>query len=235
VWRSFLDHPDLSPIESISPQSDWGLDESELTLLRRVVGGIHRQSSQHFWRAELDAAPFILKWLKHGYSLEFPEGPPPPSKLPNNASARSQENREFISAALHDLEAAGAISRVDYKPHLVLPLQVAEPRGKKRIIVDASRQLNDFLPDGKVKLDHLQKVVPNIPQGAWLSSLDLKSGYYHVRMRATDRKFLGVKWENRYFVWNVTFLGLRPLVRDFTKLMKPLMAYLSRRGLHIYV
>jgi len=219
------------PLESRPPELEGG----DLELLRQVVGGIHRHDVRHFWRAELEASPYVLRWLKEGYRLEFPRGPPPSSVLPNNASARLPANKEFISQALHELETVGAIVRVTERPYLVLPLQVAEPKpGKRRIIVDASRQLNDWLEDGKVKLDHLHKVAPNIPSDAWLTTTDLKSGYYHVRVRPEDRRYLGVEWNGVYYVWTVTFLGLRPLVRDFTKILKPIMAYLGRAGVQAY-
>jgi len=149
--------------EEDSDDSDF-LSGSDGALLRKAVAGIHSEEAQAFWRDVLGAPPYILAWLRGGYPLTFPKGPPPPSQLPNNASAVAPHNRAFVSEALAQLLAAGAISRVEEgadRPYLVLPLQVAvQSSGKKRIIVDASRQLNRFLQDGKVKLDHLCKVAP---------------------------------------------------------------------------
>jgi len=205
-------------------------------LLRRAVAGIHGTQQLRFWRDVLGAPPYILDWILHGYPLIFPHGPPPPSALPNNASARAPANRRFVTDALQELLAAGALTEVSARPHLVLPLQVAtQASGKRRIIVDASRQLNNFLPDGRVKLDHLCKVAPCLDRGAWLTTTDLKSGYYHLRVRSCDRKYLGIEWQGQFFVWNVTFLGLRPLVRDFTKLLRPVMAHLGSHGLTAFI
>jgi len=86
-----------------------------------------------------------------------------------------------------------------------------------------------------VKLDHLFKVAPLIPRHAWLSTFDLKSGYYHLRVRDQDKDYLGIEWKGQFYRWNVAFLGLRPLVRDFTSLLRPVMAYLAEMGITAYI
>ena len=50
----------------------------------------------------------------------------------------------------------GVIERVSDKPYIVLPLSVVISR-KPRLVVDASRDLNPFVLDRKVKLTTLQK------------------------------------------------------------------------------
>jgi len=160
--------------------------------LKQVIGNVCKQELEDFWRTTLEAPEFILKWLREGYSLNFFQDTPPKSFLPNNGSALKKEHEQFVDGAVGELEQAGAIYEVQQKPHVVLLLQVVFSGGKKRIIVDASRQVNQFLKDGKVRLDHLFKVAPCIDKNSFLTTFDLKSGYYHLRVRESDQKFLGV-------------------------------------------
>jgi len=71
-------------------------------------------------------------------------------------------------------------------------------------------------------------------------TLDLKSSYYHWRVRPEDRQYLGIAWTGRdgvrrFFIWTVTFLGLSTLVRDFTKVLRPVIAHIRRAGVHASV
>jgi len=231
VW----DELELAPLSDDGSVGETWSPQGSGPSLSDVIAGIHRPKAREYWRHVLRASPYVLRWIDEGYPLSFTCGIPARSRLPNNGSAKLPENVSFVSEALQELEQAGAIEKVQKRPHTVLPLQVAWSKGKRRIIVDASRQLNDFLPDGKVRLDHLFKVAPLIPAGAWLTTLDLKSGYYHLRIRDDHRDFLGVEWQGQFYRWKVAFLGLRPLVRDFTSLLKPVMAHLAALGITAYV
>jgi len=231
----FLDELELAPLsDDLSDEETWSSLPGG-SVLSDVIAGIHRPEARAFWRHVLQASPYILRWIDEGYPLTFDKGVPSRSRLPNNGSAKLKENLAFVTQALCELEEAGAIEKVQKRPHTVLPLQVAWSKGKRRIIVDASRQLNDYLPDGKVRLDHLFKIAPLIPEGAWLTTLDLKSGYYHLKIHENHKDFLGIEWQGQFYRWRVAFLGLRPLVRDFTSLLKPVMAHLATLGITAYV
>ena len=77
----------------------------------------------------------------------------------------------------------------------------------------------------KVKLDHLQKVLPQISSDAWFSTLVLSRGYYHLRVNEEQKELLGFEWEfqdgeHAFFEWEVAFLGISDLVYFFTKVVK---------------
>ena len=79
---------------------------------------------------------------------------------------------------IRSLEASGAIKEVRKKPRILNPLQVSHPEGRRKgLIMDASRGINKFVRERKVKLDHLQKVLPQIEKDVWFSTLDLSRGY----------------------------------------------------------
>jgi len=223
-------------LEGADPTDFFCQPDEARDLAAQVIGRINQPEFFPFWRDVIRAPPHVLRWIKEGYNLDFKFGPPPPSAERNNASARDPAHFDFICDELRDLQASGAIVEVSHRPYIVLPIQVAVQRAKKRLIVDASRAINPWLTDGHVKLPTLPRVAPNVPHGAWLCTLDLKSGYYHWRVRPADRRFLGIAWSGRdgvlrYFQWTVTFLGLSTLVRDFTKVLRPLIAHVRRLGI----
>jgi hypothetical protein len=140
-----------------------------------------------------------------------------------------------LKATLDDLVKANAIAKVDSKPWCVLPLQLVHRVGKEpRMVINGSFQINPYLRERQVKLTTLREFNQGVSAGDMWSSLDLKSGYYHVGIHPDFRSLFGVKWVEdgvtQYYVWLVAFLGIADLVRTFTKLFKPVLGYLHCRG-----
>ena len=85
------------------------------------------------------------------------------------------KEREFMRVELLRLEALGCITRVVEQPFVVLPLSVVFSR-KLRLVVDASRGLNPFLEDRRVKLEDLEMAEDVLRRGDFQSKSDLDSG-----------------------------------------------------------
>ena len=104
-----------------------------------------------FWRDELKADNFILSTISEGY--KFPLiSEPPPNYCANNKSMLKES--DFAYSELLRLEILGCIERVNERPYLCLPLSVVFSK-KPRLVVDASRHLNLYIVDRKVKLEGL--------------------------------------------------------------------------------
>ena len=80
-----------------------------------------------------------------------------------------------MKAELIRLEQLGCIERVPERPFIVLPLSVVFSK-KLRLVVDASRGLNPFLMDRKVKLETLDRAEQVVKEGDWQTKQDLDSG-----------------------------------------------------------
>ena len=171
-----------------------------------VAGHIAKPCYFDFWKTKLNAPEDVLESLIHGYKIPLFRQPPE-CELPHNASARDPENAAFLDKDIRNLLAIKAIYKVKKKPWLVLPLQVSHPFGRrKRIIVDASRSLNIYVIERQVKLDHLEKVLADIPDDVFFAVCDISRGYYHVLVAEEHQSLLGFHWrfqdgEESYFQW----------------------------------
>ena len=80
-----------------------------------------------------------------------------------------------MKAELLRLEALGCVARVEQRPYIVLPLSVVFSK-KLRLVVDASRGLNPFLEDRKVKLEDLNTAEDVLEENEYQTKSDLDSG-----------------------------------------------------------
>ena len=69
----------------------------------------------------------------------------------------------------------------------------------------------------------------------WMAKIDLKDAYLAVPVNIELQKFLRFVWEGKYYQCVAMPLGLSSAPMTFTKLMKPLIAYLRRRGIRLII
>ena len=210
----------------------------KLTTDRRVPGRIGNKQFFPFWRDILQAPPFVLTTLAEGYKFPF-SSYPPPSFCKNNNSMLTQ--KDFALTELLRLEQLGCISRVDKQPYICLPLSVVFSK-KLRLLVDASRHLNPYLEDRKIKLEDLDVRKNLLKHNDFQTKIDLDSGYWHVPIFEEHKKFAGCHFQKDdgsiiYWVWNVLFLGIKDAVYIFTKMLVPHKTYLRSLGIRntIYI
>ena len=111
----------------------------------KIPGRINEQRFVDYWLVELNPSREFKRLLLHGYAPHLTEWPPA-SDLRNNKSASDPDVQEFLDAEIVEWERIGAIKRLNYKPHCVVPLSVIKREGKDpRAVVDLSRQANIFI------------------------------------------------------------------------------------------
>lgn len=240
LWCEYMGAPYYFADSQACSHSEKAVSSRKGDIDARVPGRIHRSEFRAFWVITLQASSMHLSILEEGYKLPF-ISIPPKSVCSNNKSALQPDNFDFVCQAIENHVEVGAVSEVFEIPDIVMPLQVVAPVGrKKRLITDASRQLNPFLKQKSVKLDNLQTIANCVVQFSWFGVMDLSSGYYHIKIHPPHTKYLGFSWVGRdkikrYYVWNIAFLGLSPLVNAFTKIQKPIIAHLRRHGIQCYI
>ena len=128
---------------------------------------------------------------------------------PNNRNVA--RNRSIVRNYLSCLEESGSISKVDFKPLIVSPLNlVPKPNGAPHLIHDLSR-FNKFLSRGpKVKHLNVFNLSKNFSNNTYFTKLDLRNGYFHISIFPPHRTYCGFSFERQYFVFSVLCFGFSP-------------------------
>ena len=164
------DETDDVLVKSLSNESAY--IGKKLSTDKRVPGRINRPEFYYFWKETLKAPDFVLQTLRDGYRLPLKDYPPG-GIVCNNRLALNE--RAFCKAELTRLEALGCIKKVEKRLYLVLPISVVFSK-KLRLVVDASRGLNPYLVDRKVKLENLDTAEATAEQFEFQTKQDLDSG-----------------------------------------------------------
>ena len=185
-----------------------------------VRGGLYKCST--YWRDTLNASQFVQSVVQDGYKIPF-RSIPETCFLANNKSAR--DNPDFVSEAIVKLLKGRYIEEQSEPPYCVNPLSVA--KGKKLRLVLDLRNINGHLLKQSFRYEDLRSLSQLFEQNFWFFTWDLKSGYHHVDIYVSHRKFLGFSWnfngKLRYFIFCVLPFGLSSACYCFTKLLRPLV------------
>jgi hypothetical protein len=179
------------------------------------------------WR-RLTSDRTVLDLVEDGLKLEFVQPP-----------AVRQLGPVFRGTALHKSDLLdtlskwldnGAIERVrDVKDHCFSLLFPVQQKGKLRWCLDA-RYINSHLRVPTVKMYGVREIRNLLPAGCWMASIDLESAYLHVPINRADRRWLAFQALGRRFRFCTMIFGLSPAPAAFTRLLRPLLAELHRRG-----
>ena len=74
-----------------------------------------------------------------------------------------------------------------------------------------------------------------VKPGDWLAKLDLKDAYFLVPVDPNHQKFLQFQWQGNLYQFHCLPFGLSCAPRTFTKLMKPVVAFLRERGIRLII
>ena len=89
------------------------------------------------------------------------------------------------------------------------------------MVIDLSRSVNPYVKHDQSKYENLVTLSGMFKVGYWFFTFDIESGYHHIDIHPSSRKFLGFSfvWSDgrvRYFVFNVLPFGLSSVCYVFT-------------------
>lgn len=194
------------------------------------TAGRLRLFSQNWFKVTSD--PLILEWIR-GYMI-------PLSSRPNQSSASveshwSQSEQLQIGRQLDTLLASGAIEkccheRGEWVSKIFL---VPKPDGSSRLILNL-KGLNEYVKTEHFKLEDWKVAKRLISPNSFMATIDLKDAYHLVPVSKIHRKMLRFSFMNVCYEYTCLPFGLSSAPYVFTKLMKPVMAFLRKKG-HISV
>ena len=175
---------------------------------------------------------WILNVVK-GYSLELTDTPTQ-DKLPRPIKFEKEEEQalqnslqEFL--ALGIIEQSRARTETCFFSNLFLR---PKADGTFRVIFNLSG-LNDFVVKHHFKMDTIKDAINLMKPGCFLASLDFKHAYFSVSVNKRDRKHLSFHWKGQVYQFTCLPQGLSSAPRVFTKLLKPVLATLRKKGIVI--
>ena len=142
----------------------------------------------------------------------------------------SPELEACMQEELSKLVQKGAIALVpNSHPRSFISQMFLVPKkdGSHRTIVDL-RELNRFIRWEHFKMEGIHLVKDMLQRGDWMVKLDLKDMYFSVPFHQGHQLYLQVSWKGATYQFNCLPFGLSSAPRAFTKIMRPVIAWLRK-------
>jgi len=142
----------------------------------------------------------------------------------------------LIDAEVNKLLSLGAIKTVPFSKGNFYSRLFLVPKkdGTYRPVIDLSR-LNKFVANCHFQMENISCLKTLLNMGDFLTCIDLKDAYLSVHVHESSQRYLCFQWRNQSFAFQGLPFGLNTAPRVFTKLIKPVAAYLRKRGIRIIV
>ena len=111
---------------------------------------------------------------------------------------------------------------------------VPKKDGSQRPVINL-KPLNLLIQKQKFKMEGAKVIRDLLQRGDWMTSIDLKDAYLSVPVAKEHRKYLRFAWGNTVFEFQCLPFGLSSAPRIFTKLLKPVMALLRKKGIRCII
>lgn len=142
------------------------------------------------------------------------------------------EHKQLIECtSINHLLDISAISKVEscsgqfVSPIFVVPKQ----DGSGRFIINL-KKLNEFIVYQHFKMEDYRTVLSLLSADSFMAKIDLQDAFYLVSIAAEHRKFLRFKFCGVLYEFNCLPFGLSPAPRIYTKILRPVLAYLRQKG-----
>lgn len=172
---------------------------------------------------------FVINTIR-GYKINF-ENPPFQTKEPHTINANKN-----IDLAIDKLVLFKAIEICEKtKDQFLSPYFLRQkPDGTCRFILNL-RNLNIFIKAEHFKIEDIRTALNLLDKGDYMIRLDLKDAFLLVPVDSNNKKYLRFKYKNKHYQFNALPFGLSSAPYVFTKIMKPVVNILRKRGIKLVV
>jgi hypothetical protein len=195
--------------------------------------------------AERAAPPDMIKTLRsyidQGITFTFKAGPPPPRHLLNTTAV--MRNLPFVRSRLSELIALGAIQKVPtgvdcpyIQPlHVILRHKVL-PDGRRqdhkpRLVLDLSRNFNDYSPDEFLVYESLQSACRLLSPDCFMAKIDLADCYFAFEINKQFYQYFVFELDGVRYRFVRLIMGLKTAPALVTNLLSVVSFKLTKAGI----
>jgi hypothetical protein len=145
------------------------------------------------------------------------------------------EHWDFSVGAVEKLVVSGTAhlyGRSEGKPKVTNPLGVALNGTSERLVLNGM-YINSFMQQMPFKYEQLRDILTFLTKGGFISTWNLKSGYFHVLLHPKYRTYFGFKVGNAYLHFNGVCFGWMQACYIFTLVMQEIFAEVRARSIPI--
>ena len=142
----------------------------------------------------------------------------------------------LISQEVNELLRKGAIQKIPFTKDGFYSRLFLVPKkgGSMRPVIDLS-YLNKFIVNEPFKMENLSCLKTLLLPGDFLTKIDLKDAHLCVPVHETSRKLLRFLWKGICYQFKALPFGLCSAPRIFTKVLKPVAAFLRRKAIRVLI
>ena len=144
-----------------------------------------------------------------------------------------KKNCCVVRKLLGDLEEAGYIEKVNFKPLVISPLSLVPKSIESPGLIHNVKALNRFVKRGP-SVKHLEVLHLAKSEFSWKTyfcKLDLSNGYFHLSIGPEDRTYFGFSIDNQYFVFNSLCFGYKAAPNFFQAFSQDLVRMFREWGI----
>ncbi|XP_021963322.2 uncharacterized protein LOC110858763 isoform X1 [Folsomia candida] len=143
----------------------------------------------------------------------------------------SETESKFINDAISELVISSAIKISEEEAgQFISPVfTVAKSDGGRRFVLNL-KKLNTFIFAPHFKLEDIRMAKQLVSPGCYMTVIDQKDAYYMIPIALESQKYLKFRWNGVLYAYTCLCFGLNLAPWLFTKIMKPVLAYLRSRG-----
>lgn len=181
---------------------------------------------------EITSDSFVLQAVQ-GYRIPFK------GRLPQyrrDIAKRCDPNSEEARDEVHKLLEKEAIVEIaEQEASWISPMFfVPKKDGSLRPVINL-KELNERLHIPHFKMEGLLTVKDLLTPGAFMAKLDLKDAYFSIPIDENDRKYLAFRALGKIYMFRALPFGLAPAPYVYTRVTKPVAAYLRTLGMKLVV
>ena len=172
----------------------------------------------------------VLKWVSEGVPIPL-DSRIEPFQLSNHQLDFAQ--LKFIEKEIERLLICGYIKESENKPRYISPIGcVPKKSGGYRLITDF-RRLNSASQTSKFKQEDIRNVAQIIQSCDYLTSVDLKDGFYNLSVRKEDQELLSFEFRGKFYSYVALPFGYCLSPYYFTKVLRPVVTFLRQFGIRL--